>query len=37
MGVSLTGTSIAEVWDAHLYSGFPYNAPQEIAYHVHNL
>ena len=37
MGVSLTPTSIAEVWDVHFYSGFPYDEPQEIGYHNHNV
>jgi hypothetical protein len=37
MGVILTTTSIAEVWDVTFYSDFPYHAPQEIGYHIHNL
>lgn len=37
MGVILSNTSIAEVWDVHFYSGFPYDEPQEIGFHVHNL
>ena len=38
MGVSLTSSTIAEVWDAHFYNGFPYpETEQVIGYHVHNL